>query len=320
MFGFSPSSPSSPSSPLPVSAAATSVAAGNEDNTFFLYFVTFRRPRPYIVKLPEMFQQQLFLFGWASVIEPVECFTRENQSIVVVRFLMCPEANKTVDLFLLRTILQQAADWFRACITYHEQLSSNAEPNVQCMVCTRKSLLHVSSVSSSNDDDAPERNSPLWACDVTPPHDESVVFSWNALSTGTGTEAGHASPPPLTFCLFQSVCTQNTYDVRKRFRDVRRRHVDTIAFKKPTTPVRDTTAHAAPAPAAAATAAVDDLWSFLKTCGITDFFGNYAAAEDIMAGVPDIPCDSGNSSAARLSDTSAEDAYMLGCSAFTSTI
>jgi len=297
------------------SAAATSAVAGNEDNTFFLYFVTFRQPRPYIIKLPEMFQQQLFLFGWASVIAPVECFTRENQSIVVVRFLMCPEANMSVDLFLLRTILQQAADWFSACITHHERLPPNAAPNVQCMVCTRKSLLHLSSHrdvddDDDNDNDVSGRNSPLWTCDVTPPHDESIVFSWNALSLSSSSSS---SPPPLTFCLFQSVCTQNTYDVRKRFRDVRRRYVDTIAFKK-TEHAQDTTGYAAPPTTTTTTTttttdettAVDNLWSFLKTCGITDFF---------VPDVPDLP-GSESESAPRLFD--ADDAYY--CSAFTSTI
>lgn len=274
------------------------VVANTESNTFFLYFVTFRSPRAYIMKLPEMFQQQLFLYGHASVIEPVECLTRENQSIVVVRFIVCPEADGAVDLFLLRTILQQAAEWFNMCWAYSgaNLLPATATPNVQFMACSRTSLLHCCHDPTTTS----EQNSPLWECHVD---SQFLVFSWAAPAATTPLASKPEElppPPPLCLLLFQSLCTKKAYDVRQRFREVRRRYVDTIKFAPAVPPpVAVAAAEAAtPAPmdteAAATTgAAVEDLWSFLKTGNIMDYFGlrdtNGEGDDDVLAGVPDIP-------------------------------
>ena len=271
------------------------IVANTESNTFFLYFVTFRSPRAYIMKLPEMFQQQLFLYGHASVIEPVECLTRENQSIVVVRFILCPEANGAVDLFLLRTILQQAAEWFNMCCAYTgaNLLPATATPNVRFMACSRTSLLHCYDTTS-------ELNSPLWECQVD---NELIVFSWAApaATSPLASKTEELPPlPPLCLLLFQSLCTKKAYDVRQRFREVRRRYVDTIKFAPAVPPpVAGTEAAAAAEPmdtevATTTGAAVEDLWSFLKTGNIIDFFAslrdtNGEGDDDVLAGVPDIP-------------------------------
>ena len=304
------------------------IVANTESNTFFLYFVTFRSPRPYIIKLPEMFQQQLFLYGHASVIEPVECLTRGNQSIVVVRFLLCPDANGTVDLFLLRTILQQAAEWFNMCCVYSNvnSLPPSATPNVQFMVCTTASLLHCHDTTSN------EQNAPLWECKVD---NELVVFSWAATATTPSlTPKPEESPPLPPFCLllFQSLCTKKAYDVRQRFREVRRRYVDTIKFTAPQTVILPHVTEARGTAMETETAdttraVVDDLWTFLKSGNIMDYFGlrdtSGSDDHDVFDGVPYTPLPAPTDNAeTSISGSSSFDAnaFFISACAFSTTI
>ena len=216
-------------------------------NQFFLYLKTCDgKPRPYVMKLPELFRQEVFLNGCASVQEPVEYFTYRTTCITVVSFVISfrPGGVMSEDENLLKNLLRQAAEWFSVIEHWEHLLPADSVPNVETFVCRRtrvpfdfgaKHTAHSEDVCVPTAFNLYQPHHAFTAAvattclgielDLPPPETQhEVLFSWTRGTTFLG--AGSGGGPPLPVSFFRSICTSNVLDLSSRFKQLRRHHVE----------------------------------------------------------------------------------------------
>ena len=225
-------------------------------NNFFLYLKTRDgRPRPYVMKLPELFRPEVFLNGCASVHEPVECFTYSSTCVLVVSFVISfgPGGVMSEDEGVLHNLLRQAAEWFHAIEHWEHVLPADSLPNVEMFVCRRTRVpfdfgaKHTAPCDdvcvptafdlyqpqhAADAPDAPDDAATCLGIDVEAPPpepDHDVFFSWTRGTVSPGVVSATDTAvggPPLHVSFFRAVCDSNALDLSSRFKRVRRYHVE----------------------------------------------------------------------------------------------
>jgi hypothetical protein len=162
-----------------------------------MYFKTVPgKPRPYVMKLPDMFNERVFLNGWGSVVQPVECFTYTSTCVVVVSFVICfpPGGVSSEDEVILQNLMRHAAEWFDQTEKWEHTSPADCVSNVDTFVCRRNRILFDLGGDRDTGDVTSLTPTAADLCDgLNAGAASDVIFAW---SRGVASRA-HPTPVPV---------------------------------------------------------------------------------------------------------------------------